>query len=192
MTIDWTGYPIYPSTGGGPSAQLSRADTRARHRHRMAIKDERIALLAALTSKHGIPLENSYDCLMRLNAWYRDNVSLEPGYETRLLAEWYSFATDLDLFMGDCLIERYPWLEWTLHTTGKKMEAYESSVIRGYKVSETRFTDFDLIIAGWGNTYLMKPSAPVTTFATFFIYGEYIPLDEKKRRQEGLPGYTAP
>jgi hypothetical protein len=172
MTADWTDYPLFTVVGVGLSSKLSRADAQARHKHSMAVKEKRKAVLAELTKRNGIELENSYQCFNDLNVWFRDNISLEPGHDDKLLAEWYSFTTDLNLYMGDCLIERYPWLRWALQTTSKRASSYQSSVIRGYRQSEITHVEFNLNFARWGLAYVTDPHYRASVFAGAFINGE--------------------
>ncbi|POH71609.1 hypothetical protein CVS27_20050 [Arthrobacter glacialis] len=194
MSVDWSGYPLFPILIVGRAAELSRQEARANFKHELSIKEERKQILAELTARNGIILEDTYECYAKLNLWFRDNISPEPGDEKNLLVEWVSFVRDLNLFMGDSLIARYPWLRWTFYTTSKKSRNYQKGVLKGYKTVPTMSFRFDGTLISWGYVYLSEPEASPTVFVRQFAYAEDIPAEQR----EGLllkqlgPGWDRP
>jgi len=180
MVVDWTGYTLYPVLIPKLTSELERADARTEFKHAMTIKEERKSELANLTSQNGIELEHSYNCILDLNAWFRENISTEPGHDGHLLAEWYSFCKDLNLYLGDWLIEKYPWLRWALYTTSKKSLDYQSPAIIGYKEKSPNHVNFDISFAGWGIAYVEDSHPSKTAFLRQFIHNEDIPQEQCK------------
>ena len=179
MAVDWSGYPIVPILNVGRSSELPRAEARANFKYELSIKEERKQALAELTAQNGIILEDSYDCYARLNLWYRDNIAPEPGDEKNLLVEWVCFARDLNMFMGDALIARYPQLKWVFYTTSKKSENYQTGVLKGYTVNPGYHARFAPVFIGWGYVYLAKPEASATVFVRQFVFSEDLTTEQR-------------
>ncbi|POH71607.1 hypothetical protein [Arthrobacter glacialis] len=182
MTVDWSGYPIFPTLFA------KRVEARENFKHELAIKEERKLALAQLTAQNGIVLEDSYECYLMLNAWFRENACPEPGDDENLMVEWICFARDLNLFMCDALVDRYPWLEWTLYTTSKKSENYQRGVLKGFKNDPRKHVCFAPVFIGWGYVYLKKPKASATAFVRQFVYGEDIPIEPREDTLNHLLG----
>lgn len=190
MSVDWSGYAIVDIPNPGRAEDLDRAAARANFRHELATKEDRKQELAGLLSRNGIVLEDSYDCYLKLNTWYRDNMGPEPGDEENILAEWLSFARDLNLFMCDALIARFPWLEWAFYAGSKRSESYQLGVLKGFKHDKGRALRFAPVFVGWGYVYLKNLSHDDTVFIRQFICAEDLPLSEREERLTEILGPT--
>ncbi|POH71610.1 hypothetical protein CVS27_20060 [Arthrobacter glacialis] len=194
MAVDWSAYTLFPVLHAGRPSELTRSEARANFKHELSIKEERKKILAELTARNGIVLEDSYECYAKLNLWFRDNIAPEPGDEKNLLVEWVSFLCDLNLYLGDALIARYPWLRWTFYTTSQKSQNYQTGVLKGYKVCPRMNVRFDRTIIGCGYVYLNKPEASPTVFVRQFVYAEDITIEQREAlllKQLG-PGWDHP
>ncbi len=82
----------------------------------------------------------------------------------RMLPEWYSFANDLGLYLGDLLVMRHAGLEWRMFTGGRKDVAYQRPVVMGFsKTANKKFNvDFDAILVGYGHRCIRKERVNLT------------------------------
>jgi hypothetical protein len=112
----------------------------------MAMKEQRIDGLRELTTADGCSLGGSDDALDALNAWFVDNT--EPAAnEPRLSSHrWASVAWDIGLFLGDCMIERFPHLRWEFETRGgKSYDGFQSPVVFGFTSGGARNPSFTVL-----------------------------------------------
>lgn len=133
MSINWGSYDVLNVEFLQPLAEYSRREARQLYRELMVLKESRIEGLRQLLSVNGILLDTSDDALDALTEWFVENTeaaSTEPALPSY---RWKSVSWDVGLFLGDCMIERFPHLRWDFETTGgKRYYAFQSPVIFGF------------------------------------------------------------
>jgi hypothetical protein len=131
MSVEWGDYEPYMPSTDGPLQDLPRREARAEYRRVMDSRFERIAQLRRLLLRNGVTMGSSDDEVQRVNDWFRSVVTLDPGWG-RMAKEWFPVCTDTGLWLGEVMIERWPWLHWEFFTWGKRNVSYQRPVIMGF------------------------------------------------------------
>ncbi|MFB6839190.1 hypothetical protein [Streptomyces sp. NPDC056361] len=107
---------------------------RREYEHRMATKDERLAVLAALVGGNGLRLGTSDGDLDALEGWYLAEVEPDAEAAARPRPLWIAVAYDLGLHVGDTIVARAPGLSWTFYRSrmGARDVSHQQPVIMGF------------------------------------------------------------
>jgi hypothetical protein len=138
--MDWNSYEITsPGFVDGPLHEADRESARLHFLGLMELKEERKQELAKLVRHSGgFELDGTDESIRRLSRWFCEHVEPDPDDPDRLVADWYSVARDIGLWLGDLLIERHPQLEWRMFIWGKRDPSYQRPVIMGFEVPEPK------------------------------------------------------
>jgi hypothetical protein len=151
--MDWDDYEITdPGFVEGPVREADRESAELHFVGLMELREERKRELAKLVRHSGgFELDGSDESIRRLSRWFCEHVDPDPDDPDRLVAEWYSVARDIGLWLGDLLIERHPHLEWRLYVWDKRGPSYQRPVIMGFKVPEPKYhQDFERAVVVTG------------------------------------------
>ncbi|MEU5218550.1 hypothetical protein AB0G79_20455 [Streptomyces sp. NPDC020807] len=145
--MDWGDYRPYVPVEDGPMEDMDPKAARREFDHRMATKDERLAVLAALVEANGLRLGTDDEALDALEAWYRAEVEPDPDHVDtaahlffdseggkRPRPVWIAVAYDLGLQLGETIIARAPGLSWTFYSSrkGSRDVSHQHAVIMGF------------------------------------------------------------
>ncbi|MFB7607711.1 hypothetical protein [Streptomyces gardneri] len=132
--MEWGDYRPFQPVEDGPMEEMSPVAARREYEHRMATKDERLAVLATLVGANGLRLGTDDEALDSLEGWYLAQVEPEAEGATRPRPLWIAVAYDLGLHLGDTIIARAPGLSWTFYRSraGARDVAHQHPVIMGF------------------------------------------------------------
>ncbi|PRB02299.1 hypothetical protein CQ044_15515 [Microbacterium sp. MYb64] len=112
----------------------------------MAMRELRIEILRGLLAADGHALDASDEGIDALNSWFIENT--EPAADEPALPSlrWASVTWDVGLFLGDCMIARFPHLRWEFETRGgKSYDGYQSAVVFGFTSGGSRNPSFTVL-----------------------------------------------
>ncbi|MFF8838096.1 hypothetical protein [Streptomyces sp. NPDC015130] len=132
--MEWGDYRPFQPVEDGPMEDLSPAAARREYEHRMATKDERLAVLAALVGANGLRLGKDAEAVDDLERWYLAGVEADHERAPRPRPLWIAVAYDLGLHLGDTIIARAPGLSWSFYRSraGSRDVAHQHPVIMGF------------------------------------------------------------
>lgn len=132
--MEWGGYRPFQPLEDGPMGEMPLVAARREYEHRMATKDERLAVLAALVGGNGLRLGTSDEDLDALEGWYLAEVEPDPEGAARPRPLWIAVAYDLGLHIGDTIVARAPGLSWTFYRSraGARDVSHQHPVIMGF------------------------------------------------------------
>jgi hypothetical protein len=92
---------------------------------------ERIEILQCFVRKCGYPVLEGRDFLPVLNDFYFSVCSEIAGQE-KLGPLELSLANDINMYVGDLLVQEFDNLNWAFHTFGKSDVSYQRPVLMGF------------------------------------------------------------
>ncbi|MFB7517181.1 hypothetical protein [Streptomyces sp. NPDC056144] len=156
--MDWGDYRPYVPVEDGPMEDMDPKAARREYDHRMATKDERLAVLATLVGANGVRLGTDDEALDALETWYRAEVEPDAGSTPRPRPVWIAVAYDLGLHLGETILARAPGLSWAFYRSpkGARDVAHQHPVIMGFtQVRNKRYNvDPFLFAVGVGGSHL--------------------------------------
>lgn len=140
---NWSGYTPFQRTGGRMAgSELSVDDARARFEQVTSSVDERITELGKLVRANGFELGTSPEHIEHLKDWLVR--SIEDAGHRELRPYWQSVLYDVAIFAGESLIQRIPYLKWTVPTKGTRRATphFRETVVGGFR--NTLFSTVDV------------------------------------------------
>ena len=157
-SVDWDGYEVWNPGVDRPLDEATRADSLAAYDRLMAAKAERIEMLRRLLEANGVVLDSSDEGIQALNDWFRRELEPDERAPTEPRPLWFSVISDIGLFLGDVLVERFPGLEWRIFDKGKKDVAYQRHVIMGFDAPNPNYNiDPVMRVADYARDLLENP-----------------------------------
>lgn len=74
-----------------------------------------------------------------MNDWFLRELEPDPEDTMEPRPLWFSVISDIGLFLGDVMIERFPGVEWRFFEKGQKAAAYQRHVIMGFDAPNPKY-----------------------------------------------------
>ena len=144
-------YEVFRPKLDKPCYLAARKEARAAYNWFIESIPERIKGLKDFVKECGYPVLEGRDFLPVLNDFYFGVCSEIAGHE-KLGPMELSLAMDINMYIGDLLVQKFDNLHWAFHTFGKSNIDYQSPVIMGFsKVKYKKYSrEFFGVIAGYG------------------------------------------
>lgn len=140
---NWNGYTPFQRIGGRVAgSELSADDALARFEQVTSSIAGRITELGKLTRANGFELGTDPGHIEQLKDWLIH--SIEDAGHRELRPYWQSVLYDVAIFAGESLIQRIPYLKWTVPTKGTRRSTphFRETVVGGFQ--NTLFTTEDV------------------------------------------------
>ncbi|WP_428540168.1 hypothetical protein [Profundibacter sp.] len=142
-------YEVFRPKLNKPCHLAERKEARAAYNWFIESIPERIKGLKDFVNECGYPVLEGRDFLPVLNDF---GVCSEIVGHEKLGPLELSLAIDINMYIGDLLVQKFDNLHWVFHTFGKSDVNYQCPVIMGFsKIRNKKYSiEFFRIIAGYG------------------------------------------
>ena len=124
-------YKIFDPKLDKPSHLAGRKEARIAYEWFVESIPERIEVLKSFVKECGYPVLEGREFLPVLNDFYFGVCSEIIGQEEPGPLE-FSLASDINMYIGDSLVQQFENLDWTFHTFGKSDVDYHRPVVMGF------------------------------------------------------------
>lgn len=160
--MDWADYDLFAPGVSAPLRKLPRREARAAYQRLMDSKVHRLDSLAKLLAANGVDLASDDASIQRINDWFRASVEESPERPGELLPKWYSVVNDLQLFLGEVMIERNPQSHWGFVSRRPSDLNYQNAVITGVSTTpgDVGTINIDYLLAQYGRRVVAGEEDP--------------------------------
>lgn len=133
-------YGVFQPKLSKPCYLAERKEAKAAYDWYIGSISERIEILKAFMIKCGYPVLEGRNFLPVLNDFFFGVCAEIKGQEKPGPLE-FSLASDINMYIGNMLVEKHDNLSWAFHTFGKSDVNYQSPVIMGFsKVKDKKYS----------------------------------------------------